>query len=307
MRKIGMVLAIILSLICFSGCNDNNSKKDDKINIVTSFYPMYIATINITDGIEDVEVTNLTASTTGCLHDYQITTADMLKLSNADILIINGDGMESFIEKAISTYPDVKIINASEGIRESHEELLDEESGEHVNEEHEHGLNSHYWVSPTLYIEQIKNIEEKLVEIDSNNKEKYELNANTYIEKIDALRNEMHEELDGKEKRNIVTFHEAFDFFAEEFELKVVAVVEREPGTTPSSKEVAQIIDMINEKDVQAIFVEPQYSRSAADTIARETNVKVYNLDPVVTGEMDKDAYIRIMKENLEVLKEALN
>ena len=69
---------------------------------------------------------------------------------------------------------------------------------------------------------------------------------------------------------------------------------------------MADIIDLIRTKDVKAIFVEPQYSRSAADTIARETGVSVYTLDPVVTGKLEKEAYIDLMNKNLEVLEEAL-
>ena len=116
----------------------------------------------------------------------------------------------------------------------------------------------------------------------------------------------MHEELDALPNKNIITFHEAFEYFADEFDFDIVAVIEREPGTYPSSKEVAEIIDLVKEKDVKAVFVEPQYSRSAADTIARETKVEVYSLDPIVTGSDDIDSYIKIMTENMNTLIKAL-
>ena len=118
----------------------------------------------------------------------------------------------------------------------------------------------------------------------------------------------MHAELDGisDENKNIITFHEAFEFFAEEFNLNVVGVIEREPGTYPSAGEVAEIIDKIKQVNAKAIFVEPQYSRSAADTISKETKVPIYVLDPVVSGEYENDAYEKIMRENLKNLKEAL-
>jgi len=310
MTKHIIVICMTLLLI-LSGCASQNNKNDQELNIVTSFYPMYIATANIVDGAQNVKLTNLTAQTTGCLHDYQITTSDMLKLSHADILVINGDGMENFIEKAISTYEDLKIINSSEGIKENHEELLEhhdeEEHDEHKeHHDHDHGENSHYWVSIRLYIEQIKNIRDNLCKLDEKNAETYKKNADDYINKLEELNDKMHQELDSYENKNIVTFHEAFDFFAEEFDLNIVSVIEREPGTYPSSREVAEIINEIRNKDVNAIFVEPQYSRTAADTIARETNVKVYTLDPIVTGELEKDAYIDLMNKNFEVLKEAL-
>ena len=302
MKRI-LYFALFLMVILLSGCSKEQID-ETKVNILTSFYPMYIATLNICDGIDDVEVKNLTAPTTGCLHDYQITTSDMIKLSHADILVINGDGMENFISKAMTLYPELFIIDASTGILENHEELLNHrEEHEH---EHEHEQNCHYWVSVSLHIEQIKNIVKELITINPENAEKYRKNADEYIEKLNFLKEKMHQELDGLENKKIVTFHEAFDFFAEEFDIEIAAVIEREPGTYPSSRELAEIIDLVKENDITTIFIEPQYSRSAADTIARETNAKVYMLDPIVSGEMNKDAYINIMNQNLESLKEGL-
>ncbi len=304
-----IVFVLILVVLSLSGCAKEEID-DSKLNILTSFYPMYVATLNICDGIENVEVKNLTAPTTGCLHDYQITTSDMIKLSHADILVINGDGMENFIDKAISLYPNLSIVDASEGILENHEELLEhQEEHEEIHSEghdHEHEANCHYWVSITLQIEKIKNIKNELIKINPENAEKYEKNAKDYIEELEKLKEKMHKELDGIENTKIVTFHEAFDFFAEEFGLEISAVIEREPGTYPSAKELANIIDLVKEKDITTIFIEPQYSRSAADTISRETKAKVYMLDPIVSGGMNKDAYINIMNQNLENLKQAL-
>ena len=294
-------------MIIFSGCS-KESIDTSKFNIVTSFYPMYVATANIVDGVEDVELRNLTASTTGCLHDYQLTTANMVTLSTADVLIVNGGGMESFIEKAMETYEDLKIIDASEGIIHEHEEEETEHNDEgELEHTHEHGENAHIWVSISMHTEQIKKIRDELVKIDPKNAEAYIENANNYILKLEDLKARMHQSLDNIENKKIVTFHEAFEFFAEEFALEIVAVIEREPGTYPSAGEVANIIDLVRSKEVKAIFVEPQYSRSAADTIARETGVPVYTLDPVVTGKLNKDSYIEIMNRNLEVLEEALN
>lgn len=312
-KRFSLLAIIMLIMLVFSGCVKENVDTS-KLNIVTSFYPMYIATVNIVDGIEDVELRNLTESTTGCLHDYQLTTSNMITLSTADILIVNGGGMENFIDKVKETY-DFKIINASEGILEdtdingfNPEEASNDETYENANskEIHEHGENAHIWVSISMYIKQVENISKSLAEIDSKNSEKYMQNAETYIEKLNDLKDRMHTALDNVENKEIITFHEAFSYFADEFNLDIVAVIEREPGTYPSAGEVAQIIDLVREKDVKAIFVEPQYSRSAADTIARETGVNVYTLDPIVTGDLEKDAYINIMNQNLETLQQAL-
>ena len=309
MTNLRKLLLIIITILLLAGCQKTDFD-DNKFNIVTSFYPMYVLTQNVTEGIEDVQVTNLTAPTTGCLHDYQITTQDMIKLSHADALVVNGDGMENFIIKAINTYKDLNIVYASEEIKEKLGKDEHEHEDEHDEEEHDdghnHEENSHYWVSISLYIEQVKNVAEQLGKIDEKNKDLYERNAQKYIEKLTTLKNQMHEELDALPNKNIITFHEAFEYFADEFDFDIVAVIEREPGTYPSSKEVAEIIDLVKEKDVKAVFVEPQYSRSAADTIARETKVEVYSLDPIVTGSDDADSYIKIMTENMNTLIKAL-
>lgn len=239
----------------------------------------------------------LQAQAFGCLHDYQLTVNDMITLETADLFVINGGGMESFLDKAVSAYPDLVIINASE-------EIADNDEEEH--EGHNHEENSHYWVSISLYIEEVEKISQILQEYDSKNAQVYAQNTNSYILKLKELENEMHEKIENLENKNIVTFHEAFDFFAEEFGLNIVAVIEREPGTSPSARDVAEIIDTIRELNVNAIFVEPQYLKTAADTIARETNVSVFELDPIVSGALEKDAYIEIMRKNLDVLMEAL-
>lgn len=302
MKKIVFVLLIVC---CFTlcGCGYQENKIDqNKFNIVTSFYPMYVATSNIVDGVEDVTLSNMTDVQVGCLHDYQMTTKDMNKLEKADVFIINGGGMESFLDKATSSCKNLKVINSSEGILEE---------GEHEDDHHEHEEshneeNAHIWVSISLYINQVQNIANELAKVDEKNADKYLKNAEIYIEKLKNLKSEMHEKLDNLEKKNIVTFHEAFSYFADEFNLNVVAVIEREPGTSPSAGQLAKIIDEIKETSAKAIFVEPQYEKTIANVISKETGVPVYTLDPIVSGKLDKGEYERIMRENLKVLEEAL-
>ena len=134
----------------------------------------------------------------------------------------------------------------------------------------------------------------------------YEQNGERYIAKLKELRKKMHAALVPYRGASIITFHEAFPYFAREFGLKIAAVVEREPGSEPSAKELADTIKLIKKHAVKALFSEPQYPSTAADAIARETGLKVYVLDPAVTGPDDNDAYLNIMGRNLLVLKTAL-
>ena len=91
--------------------------------------------------------------------------------------------------------------------------------------------------------------------------------------------------------------------------LILILLVEVEPDSEPSAKEVENIISIINEKNIKALFTEPQYSSKIADTIAKETGASIYTLDPIVTGDSNEKAYndyIIKMQENLNTLKEAL-
>lgn len=262
------------------------------LKIVTSFYPMYIMAKNIVKDVPGVSVLNLASPLTGCLHDYAITTNDMKKLADAQVFVANGAGMESFLDKVIAQHPNLKIIQLSEGIplikREAHE-----------------GENPHVWVSVSNAITQVKNLGKALEEIDPSHKELYAKNTSDYVERLAILLQKMHSELAPYKGRFIITFHEAFPYFAREFSLEIAAVIEREPGSEPSAKELAETIDLIKKNGMLPLFSEPQYPAVAARTIAEETGAKVYVLDPAVIGPDDDNAYIAIMEKNLVVLKKA--
>lgn len=291
-------MMVMLSLLA-AGCGGNEAQKGSKEGefvIVTSFYPMYIDVLNITEGVEGVKVVNMTKPQTGCLHDYQLTTEDLKTLESADAFVVNGGGMESFLDKVASQQKNLKIIDASKSDKINFLKDGDEE-------------NPHVWLSVTYAIEQVKAITSQLCEADPAHEKQYRDNAMAYVEKLMNLREEMHGELDNLSHKDIVTFHEAFPYLAKEFRLNIVSVVEREPGTEPSPKELEELIAQVKALPVKVLFAEPQYSPVAAETIARETGAKLYQLDPVVTGEAKpeaKDAYLNTMRENMKVLKEAL-
>ena len=298
LKRKNMLFCLLASLcLLLTGCGGTNTAgggKDGSFHIVTSFYPMYVATINITQGVDGVTVTNMTKPQTGCLHDYQLMTEDMKTLEKADAFVINGAGMESFLDKVVEQQKNLKIIDASKGI-----ELLKDDDEE----------NPHVWLSVTDAILQVKNIAEQLKAADPKHADAYEKNAATYIKKLEALKAEMHAELDTVPNKDIVTFHEAFPYFAKEFGLNIISVVEREPGTEPTPAELQATIEQVKKLPVKVLFTEPQYSPSAAETIARETGAKIYTLDPVVTGEANDqaiNAYIDTMKKNMKTLKTAL-
>lgn len=314
LKKILVVLTLVVFTITGCSSNKGNNIKtednDNKIKIVTSFYPMYLLTSEIVKDADNVELINMVDSSTGCLHDYSLTTDNMKLLEDCDIFVVNGAGMESFLDKVIQQKPDLKIVDASEGI-ELIESNYNEDEHEHDHShdhshDHDEEYNPHVWLSVKNAIKQVQNIESKLIEYNPDNKDIYSSNTKEYISKLNDLDNKIHTELDKIENKNIVTFHEAFPYFAKEYNLNIVAVVQREAGSEPSAKELQETIEKIKKLDVKAICVEPQYSTKSAETISKETNVGVCTLDPIVTEESKNSSYIDIMNKNLETLKEAL-
>lgn len=298
MKKIGiLILSVILSLTlmsCSKTSVNTGPDKSDETLIVTSFYPMYIFTSNIANNVEGVKVVNMTEPQTGCLHDYQLVPSDMKVLEKADIFVINGAEMESFLDKVTSQLSTLTIIEAAAGM-----DLLEDEHGE---------ANPHVWVSISGAIQEVKNITEGLVKADLANEAAYRKNSEEYIERLENLKQSMHEALNDIRTRDIVTFHEAFPYFASEFNLNIITVIEREPGSEPSAGELAATINAIKDAQAKVLFREPQYPAKAAESIAAQTGGKLYILDPVVTGpkEAPLDSYEKTMEENLNVLIEAL-
>ena len=283
------ILSILLMVCSFASVGVAASEAKE-IKIVASFYPMYIMAKNVTRDVPGVSVQNLTPPLTGCLHDYTVTTNDMKKLANAQVFVANGAGMESFLDRIVAGYPNIKIIQLAGGIP-----LIKGKGNE--------GDNPHVWVSIFNAMIQVKNLGKAMEEFDPIHKELYAKNTANYVDKLEALSQKMHSELALYKGRSIITFHEAFPYFAQEFGFKIAAVVEREPGSEPSAKELADTIELVKKNDILALFSEPQYPAAAAGTIAKETGAKVYVLDPAVTGPDDYNAYINIMENNLATLK----
>lgn len=347
--------------------NQNVEEKEDEIVIVTSFYPIYILTQNLVDGIDNVSVVNLTPAQLGCLHDYQLTTEDMKTLSNADIFIMNGGGMESFLDDVIHSYPDLTIIDSSVGIElleslsdhdhshsdeesevtveddHSHDEEESEDDSDHdhshddeesdvetqdtveeadqnqnevVSEgdsdhdhdhDHDHGeYNGHIWLNMDNYMRQIDQVANGLVQADSTNSEAYLKNAADYKVKVAELKAEYENELQDIQNNQVIIFHDAFAYLAQQLGIEVVFEVYVEEDSALSAGDIKEVIDEINLHNIKVLMVEEQYKNSIAENISNETDATVYVIDSLVTGEDSKDAYLDGMRYNLEVLKTAL-
>ena len=263
-KKLAILLGIMAILVVITTIIINLSKvnrKDtrvsgqdpEKIQVVTAFYPMYIIGLNIADHMDNVEVTNLTEPNTGCVHDYQLTTDNMKLLSDADVIIVNGGGLEGFLDEVIGNYPNLRVIDSSKGISMlpygDHEDTEDhdgdpkeaggeignhpKEAGGVTGDHHEHGdYNPHIWLDPQAYIQQIENVRDGLTAYIQDRNAANELtedrakeltttieqNAADYIDKVSELDRKLSEiHPEGSHQNSEKTAAEGVAIFHEAF------------------------------------------------------------------------------------------
>ena len=317
---VGLLVASLGLTTIYVG-STQQPQEDEKLHIVTSFYPMYIAAMNVVGDTENVELTNLSEPQTGCLHDFQLTPADMQLLSEADAFIINGGGVESFMEDVASAYPNLVIINASEHLdllaedeEEGHEEHEDEEtheehdhgeepeSGEHV---HDHGgVNAHAWMSVEMYRGQVQAIAQGLAELDPEHEQNYLDHAAQYDVKLAELQSEQEEIASMVSGESVILFHEAYEYVAGDYGLNVALVMDLDEERQVSAGEVAQVLEEIEEHGVTCILAEELYGQKMAQTVQRSADIRVLYLDTLNRGDYDPDSYLTGMHHNLELMRQ---
>lgn len=276
------LLALVLALGLLAGCAPA-APDDGKTHILCTTYPVYLFTTAVVGDAPDVAVELLVNQQTSCLHDYTLTVEDMKAIDRADIIVMNGAGLEEFLADALAQ-KDVPVIDCSAGI-----DLLPSlEHAGHDGHDHEEEYDPHYWMDPKRAARMAENIAQGLGL---------------------AAPSSLFDLPDGFEKplSPLITFHDGFQYFADAYGLELLASIEEEEGSEASAKELQEIIELVKGNHIPAIFVEKNGSRRSADVIARETGCKVYELDLIMSGDgVGVEPYIQAMEQNLAVIEEAL-
>jgi zinc transport system substrate-binding protein len=168
--RIKFFALLFCSAFCFAALQGVSASETTRV--VTSFYPVYVATLNVTAGVPGVEVHNLTSPHIGCLHDYQLTAGDVRQLADADLLLANGAGMETFLGKVKEQAPSLRVVEVSDGIP-----LMDG--------------NAHVWVSFEGARQQVDNITAALIQAAPGQADAFRANAENYKSALTALDEKM--------------------------------------------------------------------------------------------------------------------
>ena len=287
------MLKRFLAAICLVAILLTSAALAEPVTVVCSFYPLRVFAENVLKDVPDVTLETLAPAGTGCLHDFQLLPGDLRALAGAKCLIINGAGMEDqflpLLQKEMSELP---IVDCSAGIA-----LIEEDEGP----------NPHIWLSALNARQMVLNMGEQLAALLPGHAEQIAANTEAYAERLSRLHEELTEHLKNLASRDIVTFHEAYPYFAEEFGLNVVASVCVEPDEAPSPRMIAETVEKIRSYALCPLFSEPGVTSDALEVIARETNQPVYELSPITDGDGTADAYEAGMRKNVETLIKALS
>ena len=281
--------------------------KAEKLNIVTSFLPVQSHTLAIAG--DHANVKQLLAKDTGP-HDFQLTPADVKKLSDADLLIINGAGIEEWLGELIkkSGNKNLVVVDTSNGIKlvESPEEIEIGHSHSHAHDHvHGDGANPHIWLDPVIAKKQAANIVAALQKADPSNASAYAQNGKVYEAKLSALDSDYRSTLAPLPNKNLVTFHDAFPYLAARYKLNYVGAISEFPEKDPTPKQLAALVDKIRSLKVGVLFAENGYAPGLLKKIAGETGAKVSELDTLEVGQGTPTAYLDRMGANLESLRKA--
>lgn len=253
----------------------------------------------------------------GSPETFQPKPSDAGRISDARVVFENGLGLETWLEDLTESAggEDQKVLELSDGLEpieggeeHGHEEGAHEEAAAEDGHEHAEG-NPHFWLDVGNAEHYVEGIRDALIEADPEGEEEYRANAREYLAELEDLDGYIAERAATipEDRRKLVTFHDAFPYFAEAYGFELVGVVVRNPDAEPSSREVAGVVREIEEENVPAIFTEPQFNAGLADTIAREADVEVYELySDTLTEEEAGGTYVDMMRTNIDRITEAL-
>jgi len=317
-----LIVFAALSLFLTCGCSPAppvfRGAKPGQLKILTSFPPIYCFAANVAGEHGKV----LCLLTEHGPHDYQATPLDSIKVAQADVVLVNGLGIDEFITKPVAdarkkrivievgeAIPDDKLIHLEEGDRKHvHADGTECEHGDH---------DPHVWLGPHLAQVMVDSIAKKLGELQLEHTSAFAASAAAYGKQLQELQNYGQEKFKARKNRRVIVTHDFLRYFAQAYPIEIVGSIQPKPGIEADAGQMAKLVKLCKEKDVQVIVVEPQYPKAAAESLQRHLkgqgiDMRLAEFDPLETavagadGNPDPELYLRRMRANIDNLVQAL-
>jgi len=291
---LSLVAIALLASILLAACQEEEVKEGEtpRVKVVASLaiFADFVRQV----GGDRVDVSTLIPAGADP-HTYDPPPGRVVRLTEADLVIANGLGLEAALEDVIeeNTPSSTPIIELAQGLSA-------------ITNDHQ-SANPHLWLDVQNAIAYVERIRDALVETDPAGADVYRSNTDSYLAELRTLDQEVAAAIDSipSDRRKLVTFHDAFPYLAQRYGLEVVGVVVASPGKEPSAKDVADLVDAIAVEDVPAVFKEPQFNARILELAADDAGVEVCTL---YSGALDKkvDTYVKLMRFNAKELVRCL-
>ena len=318
-KSMKWALSLVGATALLAGCgaagSTTENTESDKLQVVTTFYPMYDFTKQVAQ--DDAEVSMLLEAGME-VHSFEPSSQMIAEIQDADVFIYNSPEMETWVPDVLASIDtsDMVVICASDAITlleyEGEAHAHDHESEEEgANAGHSHTVDPHVWLDPVLAQTEVSTIAEGLAEADPDNAEDYLENAGIYNGKLNELDEAFRAAFEGTENRTFVTQHAAFAYLAARYDLNQISVTGLNAEVEPSAAALATLSDYVKANNISHIYFENNASSQTAETLAEEVGVELAVLSPLegITEEDQKEGsdYISVMLDNLEALKKSIN
>jgi zinc transport system substrate-binding protein len=285
---LSLFIVLIIGLFIYPFYNPDEKTGNGKIDIVATFYPTYDISKNIVGDLANVEQVIPFGVEP---HSFEPTPQNMLKIINSELFIYTGEHLDEWAnEVANSTIYKENFLKLAPFV-------------EIVNDD------PHFWLSFSNFKKIIVAIEERISKIDPENSAIYKENRDGYLAQVENLENRFKTELGNCKLQKVIVNHNAFQYLSREFNFQTIPVMGLSPDEQPSAKRVGEIIELSKDGEISTIFFEELASDKVAQSISKESGLKVSSLSPVgnVPANKSNDGFLKIMSQNLENLKEALD
>ena len=298
------ILSMLLSvLLLLPGCAQapSGSSQEEGLTVLATTYPVYLFARTVAQGVEGVTVERLNTGSVSCLHDYTLSVDDMKKIEGADVIAMNGAGLEDFMDDALAA-SSAAVIDCSQGVA-----LF--ENADHIHEEgdggHDHGhWDPHYWMDPGNAAVMVRNLQEGFALADPDHGDAYARNGEEAAGQLPSFAGDCTQALEGADGAALITFHDGFHYFAQALGLPLLASIEEEEGSEASAMEINEITQLVKEHQLPVIFTEVNGSDATANAISRETGCQVAQLTMLMDGpeEGDLSTYLEGVRSNVNTI-----
>ncbi len=325
MTKVGkimtlVILAGVVALVAYASLRHEDVKDREaaiapgRVQIAATIFPVY----DIINQVgRDLVAPQLLLPAGASPHTFDPSPRDIEKLADAEVVLAIGHSIDNWAD-TLAASADVPVrtldtgvafrefgvsMHADEHADDHHDEDEHEEEASHDDHAHE-GEDPHYWLSPIQAMQMANNVVEILSALDPANTRTYQANAREFRQTIEANMIDWRRELALISDPEIITFHDAFGYFAADLGVEVVATVEPFAGQQPTPQYLAELGHTIEDTGVTALFLEPQLASNSIEAFAKDNNLTLGTLDPI--GGVDgRDSYVALIEYNVNQITSA--